>query len=68
MARQSADTEAVKHLADDWRAGWLAGDADALLSLYADDPVLMPGGQPAVFGREAIRPLIDNSDRAPTRG
>lgn len=60
MTRQSADTEAVKHLADDWRAGWLAGDADALLSLYADDPVLMPGGQPAVFGREAIRPLYQS--------
>jgi len=57
MTRQSEDIEAVKQLAENWRSGWLAGDADALLSLYADDPVLMPWGQPAVFGRDAIRRL-----------
>lgn len=60
MTGQSADMEAVKRLAEDWRAGWLAGDADALLSLYADDPVLMPSGQPAVFGKDAIRPLYQS--------
>jgi uncharacterized protein (TIGR02246 family) len=44
-------------LAADWRTAWLAGDADALLSLYADQPVLMPQGQPAIIGKAAIRPL-----------
>lgn len=57
MAGQSEDIDAIRQLAEDWRAGWLAGDADALVSLYADEPVLMPWGQPAVFGKDAIRSL-----------
>jgi len=57
MTDQSKGVDAIKQLAEDWRCGWLAGDADALLALYADDPVLMPAGQPAVFGKDAIRPL-----------
>jgi uncharacterized protein (TIGR02246 family) len=52
--------EAIKQLAADWRAGWLAGDADRLLSLYADDPVLMPQDQPPVVGRDAIRSLYQS--------
>lgn len=60
MTRHSEDIAAIKQLAEDWRAGWLAGDADALLALYAEDPVLMPAGQPAVFGRDAIRPLYQS--------
>jgi len=57
MSRWSEDIQAIKQLAADWRSGWLAGDVDALLSLYADEPVLMPQGQPAVSGKDAIRPL-----------
>ena len=60
MTRQSADIDAIKQLAEDWRSGWLAGDADALLSLYAEDPVLMPWGQPTVCGKDAIRPLYQS--------
>lgn len=56
-SKRSRDIRAIKQLAAQWRAGWLAGDADALLSLYADDPVLMPQGQPAIVGKDAIRPL-----------
>jgi uncharacterized protein (TIGR02246 family) len=55
--RRSRDIQAIKKLAADWRSGWLAGDVDALLSLYGDEPVLMPQGQPAVSGKEAIREL-----------
>lgn len=60
MARQNDDIGAIRQLAEDWRAGWIEGDADALLSLYADAPVLMPWGQPAVFGKDAIRPLYQS--------
>lgn len=60
MTGQSKDIDAIKQLAEDWRSGWLAGDTDALLSLYADDPVLMPWGQPTVFGKDAIRPLYQS--------
>lgn len=57
---QSEDSDAIRQLAEDWRSGWLAGDADALLALYADDPVLMPWGQPPVLGKDAIRPLYQS--------
>lgn len=57
LDRQGDDIRAIKRLAAAWRAGWLAGDADALLSLYADRPVLMPQGRPAIVGKSAIRPL-----------
>ena len=57
MKRRNEDIKAIEKLAADWRSGWLAGDVEALLSLYADEPVLMPQGQPAVIGKDAIRPL-----------
>ena len=57
MNRRSDDLRAIRRLAVAWRAGWLAGDAEALLSLYAEAPVLMPQGQPAVWGKAAIRKL-----------
>jgi uncharacterized protein (TIGR02246 family) len=60
MNTRSDDIDAIKQLAADWRAGWLAGDADALLALYSSEPVLMPQDQPAVVGREAIRSLYQS--------
>ena len=36
MTKESEDIEAIRRLAADWRSGWLAGDADLLLSLYVD--------------------------------
>jgi uncharacterized protein (TIGR02246 family) len=59
MLEQTDDIEAIKQLAQAWRSGWLTGDADLLLSLYANDPVLMPQGQPEVAGKDAIRPLYE---------
>jgi uncharacterized protein (TIGR02246 family) len=60
MTRQSKDVAAIKKLAKDWSTGWDRGDADALLSLYTDDPILMPQGQPAVIGKNAIRSLYQS--------
>lgn len=57
--KENEDIEAIRKLAADWRSGWLTGDADLLLSLYADDPVLMPQDQPAVAGKDAIRALYE---------
>jgi ketosteroid isomerase-like protein len=42
MSSKSEDIDALKQLLADWHAGWLASDTDALLGLFADDPVLMP--------------------------
>jgi uncharacterized protein (TIGR02246 family) len=60
MARRTEDIAAIRQLAEHWHAGWLAGESGALLALYADDPVLMPQGQPAVMGKEAIRSLYQS--------
>lgn len=59
MMTKDEDIEAIKQLAEDWRSGWLAGNADTLLSLYADEPVLIPQDQPVVIGKDAIRPLYE---------
>lgn len=55
MSGRNKDIQAIKQLAADWRAGWLAGDADLLLSLWGPKPVVLPQDQPAVVGKEAIR-------------
>ena len=47
-------TAAIRRLAEAWHAGWEAGNAEALLDLYAADPVLIPENQPAIRGRLAI--------------
>jgi uncharacterized protein (TIGR02246 family) len=59
VTKVSDDIEAIIQLAEDWRSGWLVGDADSLLSLYADEPILMPQDQPAVVGKDAIRLLYE---------
>jgi len=53
------DIEAIRQLAANWRSGWLAGNADLLLSLYADDPIVMPQDQPVIVGKDAIRALYE---------
>ncbi len=57
MVRRNRDFIAIKQLAKDWRSAWIAGDARALLALFADDPVVLPQGQPAIVGKDALRPL-----------
>ncbi len=56
MTKQQ-DLDAIRQLLQDWHAGWLAGDAETLLALLTDDPLLLPWGQPAVSGRDGIRAL-----------
>lgn len=57
MNRRSQDLGAIKQLAADWRSGWLTGNADALVSLFVEEPVVLPQGQPAIFGKEALRSI-----------
>ena len=54
------DLAAIKKIASDWNAGWDRGDVEALLKLYEDHPTLLPQGQPAIAGKEAIRPLYQS--------
>ncbi len=60
MTRYSEDVFAIKKLAKDWSTSWDKSDIDALLSMYTDDPVLMPQSQPAVIGKDAIRSLYQS--------
>ncbi|MHB1035471.1 MAG: YybH family protein [Pirellulales bacterium] len=57
MPGQTEDIAAIKRLDDDWHDGWAAGDAEAILALYADNPVLMPQGQPTVTGKDTLGPM-----------
>lgn len=57
MNRRNQDLGTIKQLAADWRSGWLSGNADALVSLFVEDPVVLPQGQPAIVGKEALRSI-----------
>lgn len=57
LGNRRNDIAAIKRLAMCWRAGWLAGDVETLVSLYGQSPVLMPQGRPAICGKAAIRSL-----------
>ena len=57
MSKQPEDIAAIKQLAEDWRAGWLTGDAEALLALLSDEPVLIMSSEDPIIGTEAIRTL-----------
>jgi uncharacterized protein (TIGR02246 family) len=61
MSGKIEDIQAIKQLAADWRRGWLTGDAELLLSLFGDDPVLMPQDQPPLHGKETIRPVYESA-------
>ena len=60
MTDQSDDIDAIRELAGSWSRGWGNSDSEALLSLFTDDPILMPQNQPAVIGKKAIRSLYDS--------
>ena len=60
MRGRNEDMRAIKQLAKNWRSGWLAGDVESLLALYADEPVLMPQDYPVVVGKPAIRSLYES--------
>ena len=60
MIDSSDDIQQIRKLAADWHTGWVARDANLLMSLYADEPVLMPQDQAAVIGKDAIRQLYES--------
>lgn len=57
MSKQPEDITAIEQLAENWRAGWLSGDPETLLSLLSDEPVLIMSSQDPIIGKEAIRQL-----------
>lgn len=59
MTRQSEDVDAIKKLVKDCSTGWDNSNTEAPLSLYMDDPILMPQSLPAVIVKKTIRSLIN---------
>ncbi len=59
MSEQPEDIVAIRQLAEDWRAGWLSGDPETLLSLLSDEPepVLIMSSEDPIVGKEDIRAL-----------
>lgn len=55
MTAEDYEIKAIKQLVKDWNAGLRANDVDALLDLYADDPILMPHNQDVIIGKGDIR-------------
>jgi uncharacterized protein (TIGR02246 family) len=60
MNNYPEDLAAINKIASDWDTGWDSGDVEALLSLYADNPILLPQGQPAIIGKDEIRLLYQS--------
>jgi uncharacterized protein (TIGR02246 family) len=52
---KAAGADAVKAVADSYVKATLAGDAKAIVALYAEDAVEMPPNQPMIKGRAAIQ-------------
>ncbi len=50
-----ADIAAVEEVLNQYAVTASAGDFEGWLSLHADDVVKMPPGEPAIFGKEALR-------------
>ena len=60
------DEAAIRAAGSLWTQHYSAGDLDALMTLYVDDVVVALHGQPALYGREAVRdyfaPRIGKAD------
>ena len=60
MTKQDDDTAAVKKLAEEYTAAWGSGDAELLLSCYADDAVVIMSHEEPIVGKEALRELYQH--------
>lgn len=54
----AADKEAINQSSQRFVTHLLAGHADSISALYAEDGMMMPANAPSVRGREAIRAFI----------
>jgi uncharacterized protein (TIGR02246 family) len=55
----ATDRRAIADLVATENAGFTSGNVGQLLDLYMDDVVVMPPGEPAVRGREALRVWLE---------
>ena len=62
---RAADEAAIRAADADFVKAAAAKDLDTCMSLYADDAVFLSSGQPAVVGKDNIRPVIQRMLAAP---
>ncbi|HEU0225643.1 MAG TPA: SgcJ/EcaC family oxidoreductase [Steroidobacteraceae bacterium] len=55
----AAEMAAIKAVNQAWNDNYAAGDAGAIVELYADDAVVLAPGYATASGRDAIRTLIE---------
>ncbi|GAB5534895.1 MAG: hypothetical protein Rubg2KO_11440 [Rubricoccaceae bacterium] len=55
VAGSEADVTAIVGQARAFSAAYVAGDTDALVTIYAEDGIAAPGGRDFIRGREALR-------------
>jgi uncharacterized protein (TIGR02246 family) len=55
----AAEMDAVKAVNKAWNDNYAAGDAAAVVALYADDAVVLAPGYATASGRDAVRALIE---------
>lgn len=55
----AAEMDAIKAVNKAWNDNYAAGDAAAVVALYADDAVVLAPGYAMASGRDAIRTLIE---------
>jgi uncharacterized protein (TIGR02246 family) len=55
----AAEMDAIKAVNKAWNDNYAAGDAGAVVALYADDAVVLAPGYATASGRDAIRTLIE---------
>lgn len=56
----------IERVLRDYEKGWAANDAQGLASLFADDGMALPSGQPAAKGRESIAKAYSGGGGMPT--
>lgn len=69
MAQQlnTADLESLQKVVDAYAGAWLTNNADTVMSVFADEPVLSPSGLPYLEGRKAARNFWFPPDSPATR-
>src|SRR6187551_238657 len=60
-----AEGEKVMQLSKDWSKAASTGDVTKTISYWADDAILMSGGQPTLNGKEAIKKMVEESFKIP---
>ena len=63
-ADTAADEEALRAMVEQWDAAVLAGDWDAMLSLYVDEPLRLHPDEPIIVGKDAIRAVFQSNREA----